>query len=38
MFAIDQCIAGPRLDLVSHRLETTWASDHRLQHLSALLR
>lgn len=33
MFAIDQCIAGKRVDCLSYRLESHETSDHRLQVL-----
>lgn len=38
MFAIDQCIVGPRLQVADHRLGTTWASDHRVQRIRVLPR
>lgn len=38
VYAIDQCIVGDRVQPLDYRLETTWKSDHRLQHLRFSLR
>ncbi|MBN2310711.1 MAG: hypothetical protein JXR94_17190 [Candidatus Hydrogenedentes bacterium] len=38
VLAIDQCIAGPRIDTVRYRLESSWASDHRRQVLEFRVR
>jgi endonuclease/exonuclease/phosphatase family metal-dependent hydrolase len=38
LWAIDQCIVGPRVEAIRYELHSKWASDHRLQRLQFRLR
>jgi hypothetical protein len=33
LWAIDQCVVGPRVEALRYELRSTAASDHRLQRL-----